>query len=74
MQENVILHVGNDFLSRHWSDGGAGGYWATFDKGVTRTWMGSFPRDNCPELFQSQGVIPAAAHKNVTPFKARVAG
>lgn len=33
--------------------------------------MGLFPRDNCPELFQS-GVVPAAAHKNVTPFKARV--
>lgn len=52
-------------------DGDAGG-WATFDKGVT--WMGSFPRDNCPELFQSEwggGDKPAAAHKNVTPFKAR---
>lgn len=43
----------------------------TFDKGVTLARTGLFPHDNCPELFQS-GAVPAAAHKNVTSFKARV--
>lgn len=43
--------------------------WATFDKGVTQTL--ALPCVNCLKLFQS-GVILAAAHKNVTPFKARV--
>lgn len=45
----------------------------TFDKGAKRARTGSFPRDNCPELFQSGvGTNATAAHKNVTPFKARV--
>lgn len=58
-QENVILHAGNDFFSRAIGQTeGKGCRWATFDKGVMRTWMGSFPRDNCPELFQSEGVVP----------------
>lgn len=52
-QENAILLAGNDFFSRAIGQTRGEQSLGTFDKGAKRARTGSFPRDNCPELFQS---------------------
>lgn len=64
----MIFHANNDFFSRTIDQEGVI-CWATFDKGVDA--------DGCSRViiawnYFNRGVILAAAHKNVTPFKARV--